>query len=188
MDYTIKTVYRPDDLNGLYNAFLFIKKPVKIAAKILSIIGAVLAFVFWGLAALDLIGAVISSIKTKNIQVLLTSLPLTLFFLLFGLWLYASGHRGFRNRSAWKSYPFKNVELVYRFYSDRYTVSQPSSETTNEYTLIIRIVEDEDRFYLFTSPQTAHILPKRDLYGKIDEFRADIAKAAGLTIEELHVR
>ena len=186
MDYTIKTVYRPEDLNGLYNAFLLTKKSMKAADKIRRIISTALAAVFWGMTALVLLPAVIGSIENRSMQRLLSALPLTLVFLLIGLWLYSTGHRSFKSKLSWKSYPFKNVEIVHRFYSDRYTVSQPSSETTNEYSLIIRIVEDESRFYLFTSPQTAHILPKRDFQGNVDAFRSDIAEATGLMVESLY--
>ena len=73
MDYTIKTVYRPEDLNGLYNAFLLTKKSMKAADKIRRIISTALAAVFWGMTALVLLPAVIGSIENRSMQRLLSA-------------------------------------------------------------------------------------------------------------------
>ena len=183
MDCEIKTVYRPEDLEGLQNAYLLGKKHMKILNKISGIISTLSAVILWCIGALFIIGGMIDISQNFSIQGIFAYLPMTLVFILLGLWVYSVGHRGFKIRYSWKMYPFKNTEIAHHFYPDKYIIAQPSSETINKYSIIIRLFEDEKRFYLFTSPQTAHILPKRDIDESIDVFRDFITKATGLEME-----
>ncbi|HBD86606.1 MAG TPA: hypothetical protein DC001_04185 [Clostridiales bacterium] len=63
--------------------------------------------------------------------------------------------------------------------------TQQNSVTETKCAGLVRLFEDAERFYLFISPQTAHILPKRDFKaGSIDDFQTFVANVTGMRFEK----
>lgn len=179
MDYRITTTYCREDIDGFYDAFLSGKKSIRLSKKITKVVTTALAALIWGFAALMLL----ATLPAKSIQITVGALPLTMAFALLGAWLFSLGRRGFRSKAAWKAYPFRGEPLIFQFSHQEFVLYQRNTETKTRYGGIVRLYEDDLRFYLFTSPQNAHILPKRDLGAEIAAFRQDIMSATGLPME-----
>lgn len=181
MRYEIQTVYQREDIEGFYDAFFSGKQVVRTSKKVLKIITTILAIPCWLFAALIFV----TQLFTGNIQVILTGIPLSAIFVLFGFWLYSRGRTRFRSKASWKAYPNKGELLTYRFDEQSFTLTQQNSVIETRYAGLVRLCEDAERFYLFTSPQTAHILPKRNFEANsIDGFRTFLTNVAGMHFEQ----
>ena len=180
MEYNIQTVYQREDIEGFYEAFLAGKKPVRAAKKVSKVIATILAVLFWACAAFMLI----AQICIGDITAVLSGLPLTFIMAALGLLMFTSGRKPFKSKASWKAYPNKGEQLSYCFREHDFILTQANSETKTSYSGIVRLFEDKRRFYLFNSPQTAHILPKRDFAPSyVDEFRDFITAVTGLVME-----
>ena len=153
--FEIKTVYSSEDLEGLYDAFLSGEKSVRISKKTTKAASTFGAILFWVFAALILLG-----------------------------WLmFFMGNRRFRSKAVWNAYPNKGEQILFRFSSDGFLSTQGHLETKVSYAGIVRLCQDSQRLYLFTSPQVAYILPKRDFIEQVDAFREFICASTGLQME-----
>ena len=158
MNFSIKTVYNKEDIEGLYDAFIASRRHIHITRKISKVISTVLAALFWIVAA----GILIAMLVNGDRRQFLRGLPIVIVFAGIGLLMFAKRMNRIRSKLSWKAYPHKGKQLAYNFNDGDFTLEQEYSVAKISYAGIIRIYEDSKRFYLFDSPQTAHILPKRD--------------------------
>ena len=97
---------------------------------------------------------------------------------------YTEHYTRIKSKSIWKAYQNKGEQLTYCFYEDEFTLKREHSLIVISYTGIIRLYEDKERFFLFDSPKTSYILPKRDFdKNLIATFRDFITVSTGLPME-----
>ncbi|MDD3347554.1 YcxB family protein [Oscillibacter sp.] len=180
MNYFVETVYQAEDIKGFYDAFFYSRRAVRTFTKISRVLGVFLAGLCFLLAILMGSSAVSAFAQDGDGEVGGILAGATLFFLGMG-WFFLQSRGGPVGRArAWKSYQHKGETLRYRF--DVYHFTQESKGVRSEldYFVLQSIYEDRDRYYLFDSPRTAHILPKRDFQqGTPEAFREFISHTAG---------
>jgi len=178
--FLIRTVYVKEDIEGLYRAFIAGKKLIRTSKTAVRIITTVLAILFWLFATF----IIIANLTTGDIRAVLRGLPIALIFIGLGFFIFFRGRAGFDSKTSWKMYPYKGKQLTYCFSDNEFILEQTNSTTRVSYDAIIRIYEDSERYYLFDSPQTAHILPKRDFeQNRVPEFGDFISSVTGMPIE-----
>lgn len=177
--FEIKTVYSREDLEGFYDAILSGRKSFRISRNVIKVAATFVAILFWILAALVLI----ASLFIEDLPALLPTLPLSAGTALLGWWIFSMGNWKFRSKAVWKAYPNKGEQLLFRFSPDGLLSTQGYTESKISYAGITRLCEDSQRLYLFTSPQVAYILPKRDFAEQVDAFREFICASTGLQME-----
>ena len=184
MGYRITTIYRPEDLTGLYNAHLQSKNK-KLLPRLLRILAAICSFILFVTSIMLLFDAIDCYRDFSSIDALLDELVVSLFALAISVILFLVSRRKPKGKRFWKAYPYKGSEIVYQFLPDQFRVSMFLSETTYSYSAITRFLEDSDRFYLFLVPKNAAILPKRDIQYDLAEFCRYIEEATGLSVEQI---
>ena len=165
--FEIKTVYSREDLEGLYDAFLSGEKSARISKKITKAASTFGAILFWAFAALTLI----SNLFTGSLYIFLIAFSMSAVIALLGWLMFFMGNRRFRSKAVWNAYPNKGEQILFRFSSDGFLSTQGHLETKVSYAGIVRLCQDSQRLYLFTSSQVAYILPKRDFIEQVDAFR-----------------
>ena len=177
--FEIKTVYSREDLEGLYDAFLSGEKSARISKKITKAASTFGAILFWAFAALTLI----SNLFTGSLYIFLIAFSMSAVIALLGWLMFFMGNRRFRSKAVWNAYPNKGEQILFRSSSDGFLSTQGHLETKVSYAGIVRLCQDSQRLYLFTSPQVAYILPKRDFIEQVDAFREFICASTGLQME-----
>lgn len=185
MDYRVAAVYRPEDLTGLYNAFLWSKsRKKKVLSKFLHITAAIFSFVLLETSVMLMINAFVDFHDSRSIDVLFDPLMISFFSLALGILLFLVSIRKIGRNRAWKAYRSKGSEIVYQFMPEQFHVILALAETIYPYSVITRFIEDRDRFYLFLSLGHGYILPKRDIPDSA-AFCRYIEKATGLSAEQM---
>ena len=180
MQFSVRTVYTKEDTEGFYRAFLSGRKLANTSEKVVKIILTCTAILFWVLAAVILV----AQLAAGNIWAIPSTLPLPAIFSAIGFFVYSKGRTRFKSKSSWKAYPHKGEQLIWHFDDGGFTLEQKHSSTRFAYAGIIRIYEDPERFYLFDSPRSAHILPKRDFeQTDVAAFGDFISASTGLPTE-----
>lgn len=190
MIFKIRTVYKKEDLQGLSKAYYYTKRPLRTMNKILNWlyfgIGLLLMFLF--LKLLIGIPKVVSMAMAYEdrsaFSFVMTSIAMAFAFLALGFRMIIKSNVPIGTRSSWRLYKQKGEELRFNFDTYHFALERPNIRSEYEYGLILRILEDKARFYLFDTVQTAFILPKRDFeQGTVDDFREFIGRTTGKPIE-----
>lgn len=178
MEYEIRTIYIREDFEGLYDTFSSKKKSIPIYKKVINMISIIIAALFWGLIVVLFIKSIVTS-GIRDFKYFLHSILI----IWAGIVIFYVSRRSFKVKEMWKRYHDKGEEIVFRFLPDKLVISERNSETKVNYAGIVRLYEDDKRFYLFTSERYAYILPKRDFITEIDEFSNFITSVTKLQIE-----
>ena len=191
MIFEIQTVYQKEDIEGLSKAYYYSKRPLRAVGKLLSWLNAGLGLLLIAVSLFMLLRlpSIISSTINRGPHDLLfvgISMIMTMALFLFGIKSLSKSNMPFDTKLAWKLFKPKGERLCYRFEPDHIWLERPNVKSEIEYKCIQRLFEDKDRFYLFDSPQTAFVLPKRDFQqGNIEAFRDFIAGKTGKTVESI---
>lgn len=190
MPYQICTVYQKEDLQGLSKAYYYTKRPLRMMQKILngSYFGVgLLLLVMFLMLLIGIPGMVRMAMAHEDKRVfsfVMTSIALAFAFLAFGLRMITKSNVPIGAKAAWRLYKQKGESLCFRFDTCHFVLERPNVRSEYEYGLILRILEDKARFYLFDTAQTAFILPKRDFeQGSADAFRDFIGHTTGKPVE-----
>ena len=191
MIFKVRTVYQKEDLRGLDIALYYAKRPRRKSKKVLhwiwSGVWAFLMVMFlMGLVKLlpDMIRMAVA-LEDRHVLHYITSyvvVMVAVFVLGFRMILKSNVPIGVG--LSWRLFKQKGEEFRLCFDMYHFTLERPNVRGEYEYGLILRILEDKERFYLFDSVQSAFILPKRDFeQGTADEFRAFISRTTGKPVE-----
>ena len=190
MLYKIRTVYQKADLQGLSKAYYYTKRPLRMMQKILNglnfAVGLLLLIMFLMLLV-GIPGIIRMAMRYEDKSVfsfVMTSVAIAFAFLAFGLRMVLKSNVPIGTKTAWRFYKQKGESLRFSFDTDHFVLERPNVWSEYEYGLILRILEDEARFYLFDTVQSAFVLPKRDFeQGTVDDFRDFIGRTTGKPIE-----
>ena len=185
--FEVRTVYQKKDLVGVTNAYYYTVRPMRVLNKAMKGLSLVLGILFtlFSLIAIAGVFFLIPAFESEYRGHLISS---TLFgaaiWLLIGLWLLRKSNVPLAKGLAWKNYQQKGEELRFCFEPDHFIQERPNARSEIEYRAILNVCEDIERFYLFDSPRTAFIIPKRDFQrGEPDEFRDFITHTTGKPVE-----
>lgn len=191
MIFEVRTIYQKADLEGVSNAYYYTKRPVRFLSKALSWFYVGLGLFWWANSLLFLV-VLPRMIKATvadgqfNFSFAAMSVALMIVFFLLGVKSLSKSNMPLATKLSWRFYKQKGEKLFFCFASDRFWMERPNVKSELEYSCIQRLLEDKDRFYLFDSPQTAFILPKRDFQrGDYNEFRDFIFSATGKDVESI---
>lgn len=192
MEFEVATVYEKEDLEGLSAAYSYTKRPLRTLGKLqrwLSLFSGVLlvAVSLLGLAGcIHLFPGLLSRGERNFFPFLLMTLAWMLLLFLLGVRLLAKGNAPLFTKLSWRLYKQKGEPLCFRFDPAHFRQERPNVKSELEYGCIRRLLEDADRFYLFDSPGSAFILPKRDFKrGTPEEFRDFISRVTGKPVEQI---
>jgi len=173
--YEVRTVYGKEDIAGLAGAYSYTQRPTRAVGKALRKVSLVLGTLMMAMAVIAVVGAAFllqGLPHERRGEFLLAVVVGTLIWFLLGLRFFLKSGAPLGGAWAWRSYRQKGEELRYRFEPCRFVLERPHARCEYDYRAILQIVENEGCFYLFDTPQTAFILPKRDFQqGTPDEFR-----------------
>ena len=182
MQYTVETIYQQEDIQGFLNAFLSTKRGVGPLRQVLRVLSAVLAVCLWAVAGL----MVVAQLLVGDLRLFVAGLPMALAIGLLGFWVFRQGSQGFRSRFVWRAYTNKGQLQIYQFGENGYSLTQPNCVSQMDYQGLVRICEDAKCYYPFTSPQVAHILPKRDFApGEAQSFGPFLTQLTGLPMVQI---
>lgn len=155
MEFEVQMVYEQKDVAGLVKVLEFRRRPEKnlrLALKIgYPLFGALLVIaglaVLIGLVAMGLIDPV--------------TILVSLLCLVMGVALLRRSDTRAMAKRSWKRYPNKGMTVTYRFYKDHFEEEdEASGENSFSYASLSSANEDDERFYLFTANNAAHMLRK----------------------------
>lgn len=179
MNYEIRTVYSKEDIEGFCEAYSARNKLSRTFRKFNKVATTIFAVVQWGIALLLLIASIVLKFSLKSEGFFIFAV-----IIFMGLVIFYSGRRSsFESKIAWKAYPYKGEQIVFNFLPGGFFILERNSETEVRYEGLVRVYEDDKRFYLFNTPRNAFILPKRDFKIDIDEFRNFITSVVQLQVE-----
>ncbi|MBE6994562.1 MAG: YcxB family protein [Ruminococcaceae bacterium] len=89
----------------------------------------------------------------------------------------------FSGKRAWRMYTGQGMNVGYRFYDNCYVETRQGNDKTFSYRDMALLFEDPARYFLFTSPNEAHIIVKSGFsQGDPETFGAFIAEKTGLDL------
>ncbi len=185
--YEVRTVYQKKDLVGVTNAYYYTVRPMRVLNKVMKGLSLVLGILFTVFSLIVIVGMLffIPAFESEYRSYLIFSALFgATIWLLIGLRLLRKSNVPLARGLAWKNYQQKGEELRFRFDPYHFVQERSNARSEIEYRAILRVCEDIERFYLFDSPRTAFIVPKRDFQqGEPDEFRDFIARTTGKSVE-----
>lgn len=185
--FEVRTVYQKKDLVGMTNAYYYTIRPMRALNKVMKGFSLVLGLLFTFFSLIVIVGMLffIPAFESEyRKHLIFSALFGAVIWLLIGLWLLRKSNVPLAKGLAWKSYQQKGEELRFRFDPYHFIQERPNARSEIEYRAILSVCEDLERFYLFDSPRTAFIIPKRDFQqGEPDEFRDFITHTTGKPVE-----
>lgn len=191
MIFKVRTVYQKEDLRGLDIAFYYAKRPSRKSKNVLRWVW----FGIWAFLSLLLLRGLVTFLPDMvrmareqgdgHILHYITSYVFAMVVIFgFGFRMILKSDVPIGVGLSWRLFKQKGEEFCLCFDACHFTLERPNVRGEYEYGLILRILEDKGRFYLFDSAQSAFILPKRDFeQGTADEFREFISHTTGKTVE-----
>lgn len=177
----IKSIYTQADLGALQNICLQSQKAYRRTNNIRQVVTIVLAMLLWLLAVIS----VVTAVQQKTSAFAIAAVILVILGIIF----LRRGSPKALEKAVWKRYPHKDKKITMTFGDTDFTVHVEKNSATAdnfvEYSAVLRLCEDDERFFLFTTAQSAVIVPKRDFADAeaIDTFRSDIKELTGLALE-----
>ena len=175
MEYRAEAVYKEEDIVGFMKAYTFKDEKLRGMAKISRLCSRAAGVILLAAAAINTYAGIkggVSGIKDLIPQG---------FMLLAGvllLWLPVDDMAGKRT---WRTYEGQGASIGFEFFPDHYDEMRQGNERPRNYGDIKGIYEDDERFYLFISEQSADIIRKDSFTeGSADDFRAFITEKTGL--------
>ena len=181
MELKIKSIYTQADLGALQNICLQSQKAYRRTNNIRQIVTIAVDMLLWLLAVIS----VVTAVKEKE----WAFAGVAGVMVILGAVFLRRGSPKALETAVWKRYPHKEKKISMTFGETDFTTHVEKTSVTMdsvvEYSSILRLCEDEERFFLFTTAQSAVIVPKRDFQNKdsIDTFRADMKQLTGLPLE-----
>lgn len=191
MVFEIRTIYDKEDIEGLSKAYYYTKRPIHLLNKVTSWLcfGVGILLLLFSLLFLTTLPRVIAQtmMATDNkysATYVWVSISMTFAFFAGGLSMLLKSGKPIATKFSWRLFKQKGEEFRFRFDSFHIQFERPNVRSEIEYNCLQWLLEDKRCFYLFDSPTTAFILPKRDfLQGSPDDFRDFISRTTGKTIE-----
>ena len=181
MELKIKSIYTQADLGALQRICLQSQKAYRRTNNIRQIVTIAVAMLLWLLAVIS----VVTAVKEKE----WAFAGVAGVMVILGAVFLRRGSPKALETAVWKRYPHKEKKITMTFGEADFTTHVEKTSVTMdsvvEYSSILRLCEDEARFFLFTTAQSAVIVPKRDFQNKdsIDAFRTDMKQLTGRALE-----
>ena len=167
MEYRAEAVYKEEDIVGFMKAYTFKDEKLRGMAKVSRTCSRAA-----GINGYAGIKGGVSGVKDLIPQGLMLLAGVLL------LWLPVDDMAGKRT---WRTYEGQGANIGFEFYPDHYDEMRQGNERPRNYSDIKGIYEDDERFYLFISEQSADIIRKDSFTeGGADDFRAFITEKTGL--------
>lgn len=193
MVFEVSTTYQRADIEGLSAAYYYTKRPLRTLGKLLRWLSLVSGVLLVGMSLLGLVGCIrlfpgfLSRDEQNSFSFLMMTLAWMLLLFLLGFRLLVKSNIPLFTKLSWRLYKQKGEPLCFRFDPAHFWQERPNVKSELEYNCIQRLLEDKDRFYLFDSPGSAFVLPKRDFrQGEAEEFRDFISRTTGKPVEQIN--